>query len=92
MPRRALSTLRAEIMEGVPWGTSMELSGSASSVPASIDDASPEHLMLRNLGGFDAKATKFRSVEPIFLGGVSGRPLWAMWSAAVEADILLVVL
>ena len=46
MPRRARSTLRAEIKEGGPFGaSSMDFSDSAS-VTGVSDDTSPELLML----------------------------------------------
>lgn len=77
MPRRALSTLRAEIRDGGPLGTSMELSGSASSALVSIDVSL--ELLMQNLRGFNASATELENEAP-FLGVEvgSGKPLRAM--------------
>lgn len=88
MPRRALSTLRAEIKEGGPSGTSMELSESASSefVPSTQSASSAfvvstevsfELLIIQNLGGFEAKTTELLEniIEP-YLGLGRGKLLW----------------
>lgn len=54
MPRRALSTLRAEIKEGGPLGASMELSESVSVVVVSTE-ASLVEFLIQNLRGLDSK-------------------------------------
>lgn len=69
MPRRARSTLRAEIREGGSFGTSMELPVSASVVTVSAD-ASPELLIMQNLRCLDANLMEFENAQPIFAVGL----------------------
>lgn len=68
MPRRARSTLRAEIKEGGPLGaSSMDFSDSVSVVGVS-DDTSPELLMLSLLLCFAEKLMVEFENKEAFLG------------------------
>ena len=59
MPRRALSTLRAEIKDGGSFGTSMELSESTSVVVVSAETSL--ELLMQSLRGFTVKPIVFNN-------------------------------
>lgn len=88
MPRRARSTLRAEIREGDSLGTWMELSSSASVAAAvsAAGDASLE-LLMQNLRGFDANlmVMEFENAKPSLGVGI-GKLFWAIYTVEVEED------
>lgn len=83
MPRRALSTLRAEIREGGPVEASMELSQSvaASAGVVSTGDASPVESLMWNLRGFEPKLIRMQL--DTFFGVESGKLFCARESVEV---------
>lgn len=87
MPRRALSTLRAEIKDGGPFGTSIELSDSSTCVVAVSEDSSLE-LLIRSLRGFEAKEAEFGKKVP-FLGIGAGKFCPEIYTVAVVDEIAM---
>lgn len=83
MPRRALSTLRAEIREGGPAEASMELSESvaASAGVVSTGDASLVGSLMWNLRGFERKLIRMQLDK--FFGVESGKLFCARESVEV---------
>lgn len=92
MPRRALSTLRAEIRDGGVLGASMELSEFSSVPVVSAADISLE-LLMENPRVFEQKLIEFENLTEPFFGAGDERFCREMYAVAVvvvvETAILL---
>lgn len=86
MPRRARSTLRAEIRDGDSFGTSMELPSFSVAVAVSAADTSLPELRMQNLRRFGANlmVMKFENAKPSF--GVGIRKVFWLIYTEVEED------
>lgn len=89
MPRSALSTLRAEIKDGGPFGASIGLSESASVALVSADTSL--ELLMWNLRSLIAKVMEFMDMAP-FIGVWVEKSFREMHTVAVVDDTAIFVL
>lgn len=88
MPRRALSTLRAEIKDVGPSGASMDVSNSSTSFAAVSADPSLE-LLIRNLRGLAVEVMKFEKKAPFLVVGMGNFRLEMYTVAAVDDTAII---